>query len=85
MNDQHIAANLAGSVKLIDFDGQNAELIGDGIAPSSPLLFSENKSLLFFKQIPASETTPEKPQLTQYFLVPDKIIEATRSGQQTRS
>lgn len=85
MNDQHIAANLAGSVKLIDFDGQNAELIGDGISPSSPLLFSDNKSLLFFKQIPASETTPEKPQLTQYFLVPDKIIEATRSGQQTRS
>ena len=69
MNDQHLALKLGTSLKLVDYDGQNSELIADSLIPSSPILFSENKTLL---NIATQDT---KLLFTQSYIDPEKFTE----------
>ncbi len=59
MNDQHLAMSINGTLRLSDFDGQNNEIIAQNFATNSPILFSDNKSLLGFVTTPAE--TPSTP------------------------
>lgn len=71
MNDQHIAVITGSQLRLIDFDGQNNELIADTINNPTSILFADNKSLLGF-----TKPTKGKPTLwTHFFLNPERIIE----------
>jgi hypothetical protein len=71
INDQHLILSIGTQFRIIDFDGQNNQLIAEGIVPGSPIVFGENKSLLGFTQnLPTSPTT-----FTHYFLNPEKILE----------
>lgn len=71
MNDQHLAVITGNQIRIIDYDGQNNELIDDTINNPTSLLFAENKSLLGFVQPPNGRPT----QLTHFFLNPERIIE----------
>lgn len=69
MNDQHLALKFDTTMKLVDYDGQNSELIASSLTQTSPLLFSENKTLL-------NVTTKDgKFFLTQSYLDPEKFAE----------
>ncbi len=69
MNDQHLALKLGTNLKLVDYDGQNSELIADSLLLSSPILFSENKTLL---NIATQDT---KLLFTQSYIDPEKFTE----------
>lgn len=73
MNDQHLAMLSDGKLRLVDYDGQNNELLAENVNPASPILFSENKSLLTFTQPVADPASTTK--LQQLFLNPEKILE----------
>ncbi|QQS27251.1 hypothetical protein IPM44_01610 [bacterium] len=68
MNDQHLAIKLGTDLKLVDYDGQNSELITK-ISPTSPILFFENKTLLYLQQ------ENSRSYLTQSYLDPEKFTE----------
>ncbi len=68
MNDQHLAVKLGSSLQLIDFDGQNSEIIAT-VQPTSPILFSENKTLLHL-QLHGTQNL-----LVQSYLDPEKFAE----------
>lgn len=75
MNEEHLALNINGTLRLSDFDGQNNEIISQTFSKTSPILFSENKSLLGLTTAPAADpAAPAKTQLTQFFLLPDKAF-----------
>jgi len=73
MNDQHLAMITGGKLQLVDYDGQNSEILTQDINPATPILFSENKSLLVFTQPVTTPNTPAK--LQQIFLNPERILE----------
>lgn len=73
MNDQHLAVVTKNQLRLIDYDGQNNELISSIMNAQTPILFWENKSLLGFVQPGGNEAA--RPRLTHFFLTPDKILE----------
>lgn len=68
MNDQHLAIKLGADLKLVDYDGQNSELITK-ISPTSPILFFGNKTLLYLRQ------EDSRSYLTQSYLDPEKFTE----------
>lgn len=69
MNDQHLALKFSDNLKLVDYDGQNSELIVNSLTTTSPILFSENKTLLNLTY----DST--KTMLTQSYLDPEKFTE----------
>lgn len=69
MNDQHLALKLGTNLKLVDYDGQNSELIASTLLPTSPILFSENKTLLNLT------TQDTRLLLTQSYLDPERFAE----------
>ncbi len=73
MNDQHLAIISKNQLRLIDYDGQNNELISSIIRSNAPILFWENKSLMSFVQPGGNENT--RPRLTHFFLDPEKVLE----------
>ena len=73
MNDQHLVFEAGSQLRIIDFDGQNNQLIADKLLPGTPLVFGDNKSLLGISQT-AGEETNSQP-LTHFFLNPEKILE----------
>ena len=70
INDQHLVFEAGGQLRIIDFDGQNNQLIADNLLPGTPLVFGDNKSLLGLAQ-----STSGTPPLTHFFLNPDKVLE----------
>lgn len=77
INDQHLVITTSGKLRLLDFDGQNDELLSENVDPAAPILFSDNKSILNFTS--STSPDPAKPvaqrQFTHFFLLPDRIIE----------
>lgn len=73
MNDQHLAIITNNQLRLIDYDGQNNELLSTIINQQSPILFWDNKSILSFVRPGGNESA--RPRLTHFFLLPDKILE----------
>jgi len=73
MNDQHLAIIAKNQLRLIDFDGQNNELISATVSPTALILFADNKSLLSFVLPGGVESA--RARLTHFFLLPDKILE----------
>ncbi|MEI7818835.1 MAG: PEGA domain-containing protein [bacterium] len=73
MNDQHLAVVTQNQLRLMDYDGQNDQLISNTITPSSPILFWDNKSLLSF--VTPGGNDANRSRLTHFFLTPDKILE----------
>ena len=73
MNDQHLALITKNQLRLIDYDGQNNELISGTIRTNAPILFWENKSVMSFVQPGGNENT--RPRLTHFFLDPEKVLE----------
>lgn len=70
MNDQHLAMTTDRGLKLIDYDGQNCEIIATDTLPTSPILFSENKSILTL-----TTNNSTQPTLRHFFLDPEKVLE----------
>lgn len=70
-NDQHLAMLTESGLKLIDYDGQNSEVITTAVLATSPILFSENKSLLALTTSGGNSA----PALQHFFLDPEKILE----------
>lgn len=69
MNEQHLAMITNNEIRLVDFDGQNNQLLTEGVLAGSTLLVGENKSLLTF-----TKTAERNRNLTHIFLNPERVI-----------
>ncbi|MBP9827467.1 PEGA domain-containing protein [Candidatus Saccharibacteria bacterium] len=74
INEQHLAYIAKGQLHLVDYDGQNDEVIAGSILSTSPILFSENKSILGFTTPQESTNAAAVPSLTHWFLTPSRAF-----------
>jgi len=72
-NDQHLVLKLGKELRVIDFDGQNNELISSNVTPSTPILFGDNKSIVSLSTVTKDAQTSDV--FLQYFLNPEKVVE----------
>ncbi len=77
INDQHLAVVTGDQLRLIDYDGQNNELIGTHLTGTDSITFGDAKSILAFQQADktAADTTTQNSLWMHFFLNPDRIIE----------
>lgn len=76
-NDQHLAVITGDQLRLIDYDGQNNELIGSHLTTLNNIAFGDSKSMLAFQQAnkTSADTTTQDSLWMHFFLSPNRLVE----------